>query len=186
YSGLLQEELFDLIQSEDKRQIKEHANRKFAFPSYEVNEFSYDNEMQYRIPVIKEHVQAQVTGTVSESSKRQIIQLGWLPNPMVRINQDTERTEPLVLDKSFTITDTIVVPIPVGIAVEQLPASLKLTKPFGKFDFEASKQEDKVIIIRHFEQYKGVYEAAIFDEYQKMYRNINAEVNNSNIVLVKN
>ncbi len=39
-------------------------------------------------------------------------------------------------------------------------------------------------LIREYEQNEGVYDAADFEQYQEMYRTINAEKENLNIVLL--
>lgn len=183
YSCLMQDDMLYLLKTlpEDKKQ--KWINQKFNFPSYEVVNYNYQFSGTNKSPLILENAKAKVNGFIQKSNKRTFINLGWLPNPMEKIIQTTPRTKPIVLEKDFRITDSIILVLPPDVTIESVPGNTELQFPFATFTQQVQKQGNQVLLTSKYEQNAGIYGKDDFDDYQKMYRAINAEKENLNVVL---
>jgi len=184
YSGPMQDDIDNLVKTQPEEKIRERVNNKFAFPSYSALSYQYHHTGATRLPELEEDVEAQVAGIISSTKKRSFVNVAWMRNPMPEIFQSTPRTLPFVLSKSFRITDSIIVHLPEGVEVETMPKATSLKYPFAEYRIKLEKTGNKMSLIREYEQNEGVYDAADFEQYQEMYRTINAEKENLNIVLL--
>ena len=184
YSGLMQDDLGSFLKMNPQNKIQEMVNTKLPFSSYDVKSYNYNHTTTKHVPAVQESIEAVVTGIVSSTQKRTFVNVVWMKNPMTEISQIQARTAPFVLNSSFKITDSVLVDLPIGVTLESIPNAIDIEFPFAKFQTRFEKGMDKITMIRSYEQNEGIYEAAEFDKYQKMYRTINASKESMNIVLL--
>lgn len=184
YSGPMQDDLNTMIRTQSEEKIRELVNRKFAFPSYSVTSYKYGHTGKPLLPEIEEQVEAQVGGIISSTRKRSFVNMAWMKNPMPEIFQTIPRTAPFVLKESFRISDTITVELPADMEVETLPRTVDFKYPFAEYHIRLEKADHKLSLIRTYEQNEGVYDPGDFEKYQELYRTINTEKENLNIVLL--
>jgi hypothetical protein len=184
YSGLMQDDLFQEVKGMPKDKIREMVSTKFSFPSYKVLDYAYLFKGSQTLPAIEENVEAEVTGLVNKTPKRTFINVGWMSNPMAKIVQNCSRTKPLVLDKSFTVIDSITLVLPPAAELESMPAAKHIQYAFGTLDCTFQKEGDRIFLTRKYEQNDGVFTVNDFKDYQKLYHILNAEEGNLNVVLL--
>lgn len=184
YSGLMQDDLESFLKVSSRNKIEEMVNSKFSFPSYSINSFDYKHIGIKSLPVIQETADVMVTGITNATQKRTFINLAWMKNPMVTIEQTEARTVPFVVNQSFKITDSVFVDLPEGFTIESLPEAISMEFPFAKFETKFERSVNTISMIRCYEQNAGVYEASVFEQYQKMFRALNSSKEQMNIVLV--
>lgn len=184
YSGLLQDDIQGFLKTQPEDKIKEMVNAKFSFPSYSVASYNYKYGGSKTLPAVEEEVEAIVSGIISSTQKRTFINIAWMRNPMPEIFQTIPRTKPLVLDESFSITDTLVIDLPPGMEIESLPKTQSVKYPFASYELRFEKASNKISLVRIYEQNSGSYDAADFEKYQQLYRTINSEKDNLSIVLL--
>ncbi len=184
YSGLMQDDVQYLLKTKQKDQIMEWQNSRFSFPSYNVTAYDYKYSGSPAVPEIEENISATISGVVSGTQKRTFLNIGWIKNPVTEVFQTEPRTLPLVLRKSFRITDSVVVALPEGMDIESLPQAKDVEYPFASYHLRFEKKPGEVILVRSYEQNPGVYKPEEFDAYQKLYQAIHREKDNLNIVLL--
>ena len=184
YSGLFQDDIQTIIKTKQKDQVKEWLNSKFAFPSYSITDYDYKPAGTQAVPSIEENVNATISGVISGTQKRTFLNIGWLNNPVTEVFQAEPRTLPLVLRKSFQITDSVIVSLPEGMTIESLPQAKDVEYPFAKYHLHFEKRANEIILVRSYEQTPGVYKPEDFENYQKLYQAIHREKDNLNIVLL--
>ncbi len=57
-------------------------------------------------------------------------------------------------------------------------------KELRVFTSYAPLKDDKITMTRTFKQIKGVYEASLYEDYQKLYKDIASEKNKLNVVIL--
>jgi hypothetical protein len=184
YVGLMQDELSSFVKTESEKKIKDMINSRFAFASYNVDQYKYTPTGNRDVPVMEELAQVSVSGITTKTTKRTFLNLGWMNNPMSSISQTKPRTAPLVLSESYKISDTVVVNLPEGMEIESMPAAINLSFDFGSYDTKFEKNKDQIIFIRNYMQHKGIFTIDDYNNYQKMYSTINAGKNNLNLVFL--
>lgn len=182
YSGLFQDDLYDLLKTQNKEELNKVNNSKFPFPSYSVNQYDAQISGTQQLPQIREKARVEVIGIINKTDKRTFINLGWIENPMKRISQLEARTEPIVLQHSFVARDSIYLYFPENLKVESLPKDIKMDYPFALFNCNFHKEKDHLLLVREYEQKAGTYNAATYKDYQKMYAVLNAQNEQLNAV----
>lgn len=175
YSGIMQDELVRFLKKQSTDKVKEYANTAFSFPSYKVNNYSYENTYNYKIPVIEENVSLSASGITNITENRAFININWLGNPLKDIYQATPRTKPIVLNISFQLTDSVFIPLPEGYEMEAQPQPVYIDHSFARYRLTLEASGNGVWLVRHFEQDKGIYSADEFDSYQQLYRTLKKE-----------
>jgi len=184
YSGILQDDLLNSLKIYPEHKIKEELNTKFSFPSYSITDFKYEVSPPRALPYIVEDATAIVTGIITGTTKRTFISLSWIGNPMEYITQQNKRTEPLVLAQSLHIVDTVTITLPPDISVESVPKGQIVTYPFAVYSTEVVKSPQTVTVIRSYEQNEGTYPVSDFENYQKLYNQIETDKNKLSLVLL--
>lgn len=184
YHGLMQDDIEAFIKTQPEDEVRKMVNSKFAFPSYSVSSYAYKHIGSKVLPAIEEKVETVTGGIISSTQKRTFINVAWMRNPMPEIFQASPRTLPFALNESFKITDTISIDIGAGVAIEAMPKATDLKHPFAEYHLSFEKKDNKILMIRTYEQNAGVYSAADFDKYQEMYNTIKGEKEKLSIVLL--
>lgn len=184
YSGLMQDDLQYMLKTQPEDKIREMVNSKFSFPSYSIASYHYTYGGSKSLPSVEEDVEAVVSGIISSTQKRTFVNLAWMKNPMPEIFQTIPRTLPFVLNQSFSVTDSIMIDLPAGMEIESLPKAQSVQYPFATYHIRFEKANNKISLVRTYEQNGGVYDPADFEKYQQLYRTINSEKENLSIVLL--
>jgi hypothetical protein len=184
YSGPMQDDIEYFLKTQPDNKIKEMVNSKFPFPSYNVIAYHYKYTGSHVLPSVSEDAELMVSGIVSSTQKRTFVNMGWMNNPMKEIFQAETRTQPFVLKESFKIVDSVMVHIPDGMEIESLPEAVSFAYPFGEYHIKFEKKENTISLIRIYEQNEGVYDVSEYEHYQKMYKTIDSDKNNLNVVLL--
>lgn len=183
YYGPMSDNMSAIVKTKSNKEINEILNKKFPFPTYIVEKYNYKPSVDdNHIPSLTEDVDVNVSGIINGTQKRTFINIAWMKNPMDNIFQVEPRTLPIVLDKSFAITDSVIVQLPIGTELESVPSDNNLIHPFATYKVHFEKNENTLILIRTFMQNAGKYDAKLYDDYQKMYKSIESEKNKLNIV----
>ncbi len=185
YSGLMQDDLHYFLKTQPEHKIRERVNNKFPFPSYQIADYSYQQSNTLPVPILDEHAEALVSGITSATAKRTFIYLGWMDNPMSDLIQSGPRTQPVVINESFLISDSIQLLLPEGYSLEAIPQTIHKTYPFATYSVTCiiDKEQQRLVLLRQYEQNKGVYEPSVFHNYQELHNLINAGKDNLNLVL---
>jgi hypothetical protein len=185
YSGPLQDGTSGFIKTKSAKEVSEMVNKKFQFPSYSVKTYHYEHQLSNNhIPFLNESIEADVNGIINSTQKRTFINMAWMRNPMEDLYQLSPRTLPIVLNESYVITDSIEVMIPANATIESMPPDIETKLPFALYKVHFNFKDDKITMTRTFKQTKGVYEASLYEEYQKLYKDIASEKNKLNIVIL--
>lgn len=184
YCGPMQDNLYMLLKMTSKDKIQKVIHSKFNFPTYKIDRFHYDFTGSNLLPAIDEQIQASTNGIVNHTGKRYFVQISWIPNPMNKIIQATPRTKPLVLNKSFTVSDSVVFSIPAGFDIEYMPESNGQSYSFASLDYTYNRIGNSVVFTRKYIQNKGIYDTKDFKHYQSLYHKINQQSHADNIVLI--
>src|SRR5690606_28454804 len=115
--------------------------------------------------------------------KRTFININWLGNPLKEIYQSTPRTKPIVLNRSFQLTDSVFIPLPEGYELESYPQPAQVDHSFARYRLTFESAGNGAWLVRHFEQDKGIYSAKEFENYQQLYRTLKKESANLMLVL---
>jgi len=184
YSGIFQDDLLHSLKVQPESKIKDELNKKFSFPTYSIADFNYQISPATELPCIEENVTAVVSGIVTGTQKRTFIDLSWIGNPMKHIAQQNKRTEPLVLEQSLRIVDTITIIIPENVSLESIPKQQMATYVFASYNLEVIKSDRSITMIRSYEQNEGIYAIDDFEHYQKMYGLMEADRARLSVVLL--
>jgi hypothetical protein len=185
YSGPMQDRTSDFVKTKSAKEVSEMVNKKFSFPSYAVKTYHYDHQLNgNHIPSLNESIEADVNGIINSTQKRTFINMAWMRNPMEDLYQLSPRTLPIVLNESYAITDSIEVTIPADATIENMPTDIETKLPFASYKVHFNFKDDKITMVRTFKQIKGVYEANLYEAYQKLYKDIASEKNKLNVVIL--
>lgn len=184
YSGMASDNIIQFVRSSSEKDIREQRSEKYGFQSAAVSEYKQNIQFSQFIPTFHETISLKVKGLFNNTQRRVFVNTTWYSNPMNKIEQEGKRTAPIVIEKQMLMVDTIQIDLPREIAIESLPTSFKDTFPFASVSLDVKSLNDKIIIIRIFEQEEGVYDANEFENYQKIYTTM--EKMNSKMKIVLN
>ena len=185
YSGPMQDGTSNFVKTMPEKDIKDMVNKKFPFPSYTVEQYSYKHELnEEHIPSLIETLDADVRGIVNSTQKRTFINMSWMRNPMVDIFQTDDRTLPIVLNESFLISDTLIIEMPDGVTIEAMPADKHKKLPFAEYNLHAEFKDKNLILTRKYTQKQGVYDAKLYKDYQNLYQDIEKEKDKLSVVVL--
>lgn len=172
-TGYLQEDLFQFLKRSNAADIEKRVRQKFKFPSYDVDSFSYSFGRSGKIPTILETAHIEARGISTQSGDLTLLRLNWMPIPFPKLHQTADsRTLPIELRHSYEIIDSIEVALDGFELAASLP-DYTLEFPFARYKVSSLAVADRVYVIRHFEQIKGVYPPGQLDNFKQVYAVIN-------------
>lgn len=187
YSGVMQDDLRELVLLDSKDKTRKLMEKKFDFPTYHLTSFEHrliDNNNN--VPAIEEQAELSASGFVNPTSKRSFVKLHWLGNPIFIDPSETEtRTLPLHLMRSFSIVDTVAFRLPEGSEVESLPRPFESKNDMAKYNASIVKEGDTLFYIRKYEQNKGAFAVEDYERFKKMHQAIAEHLSNSIIVIYR-
>lgn len=126
----------------------------------------------------------KINNLVTKSGKRMFVPIHKI-NPFKRsLPANDKRSLDLIMRDAYTLTDTIEVQMPVGFSLESLPQEKHLESEFGRFDFQAARQDNVVHIVRHIEIQPVSVPAARYNEVRQFYQDV-TKADGAQMVLLK-
>jgi hypothetical protein len=183
YQGLRQDYVHGIINAYSADKVKEYLQKRFDFPTYELDKFEY-KESKTIIPSVDEQLELQVSNYASMTGKRLFI----IPNVMTRsatkLKADEERKYDIVLHDEYKQIDSTEIEIPKGYDQESLPQPVTIETKFGRYYSSIRLVDNKIFYYRTSERYAGTFAASDYPDLVKFYDAV-YKTDRSKIVLVK-
>jgi hypothetical protein len=182
YTGLQQDELFDMINSTSKKEQLEYLKKEIDLPSYDITSFAYKT-IPARIPAVNEKINLTAESYAQVSGKRLFIQPNLLSKASFKLKDD-ERVHDIDLVSEYRDVDSVEITIPDGYTPEAMPQSIAFSNKFGQYKISYKVDRNKVLMTRLFERKAGRFPAGDYKELVKMYAEI-YKADRGKMVLVK-
>lgn len=182
YTGLQQDDLFDMINGKSKKEQLEYLKKNIDLPNYDITSFDYKTR-KYDIPEINEKLNVVAQNYAQVSGKRLFI----LPNLLTKNSlklKDEERHHEIDLMFEYRDVDTIQIIIPNGFIPEAIPQTVAFINKFGQYKITYKVEDNKILMTRLFERKGGRFPASDYKELVKMYGDM-YKADRGKIVLVK-
>ncbi len=168
YSGIEQEEVFNLLHyyTEDQRQKK--LNKLFDLPTYAVDKKQF-TEHKDVIPVIDEYLHVTAPACANVSGKRLFIKPNLFEKSQVKLSADSTRRFDIVYPYAVKDIDTVRITIPAGYTAEAVPKNVSLNNKFGEYNISFAIKENSIEMIRSYTSNAARYPAADYPEMVKFY-----------------
>jgi transglutaminase-like putative cysteine protease len=171
YTGLQQDQLYDLVKTEPRENQLKYLRRRFDLPTYDIVDFNYQSQPG-RIPSLTENIDMAVTGYAQVSGKRLFIVPNILTKSGIKLNVDSVRRFDLEIDYDYYDADTVYIKIPEGYEVESLPKAQVVSTAFGEYICSFSFENDMLTYSRSIRQNNGRYPAAMYKDLAAFYQSI--------------
>jgi hypothetical protein len=183
YYNVSGENLFSAYTSLNNEKLDDYFNRKFDIPSYTIQQKSVDL-IKAENPISTENLTIDAPYYASIQGKRLFIVPNILSKTSYKLDIDSSRIADFNLSTDMEEVDTIVINIPAGYKLENMPKNINISKPYGSYKTEYKVEENKIYYLRSRTRLRNIYSGKMFNEYVK---DINAIYNSdrSKIVLVK-
>jgi ribonucleotide reductase alpha subunit len=182
YTGMQQDNLFDMINTYSKKEQLEYLKKEIDLPTYDITTFDYKT-IPSQIPAIDEKLNLVADNYAQVSGKRLFIQPNLLSKTSLRL-KDEERQSDIDVIFEYRDIDTVEIVIPKGFVPEAMPETVAFTNKFGQYKISYKVDGDKVMLTRLFERKSGRYPATDYKELVKMYGDM-YKADRGKIVLVK-
>ena len=183
YQGLRQDYIRGIINAYSADKLKEYLQKRFDFPTYELEKFEY-KETKATVPSVDEQLELNVSNYASMTGKRLFI----IPNIMTRsdtkLKSDEQRKYDIVLNDEYKEIDSVEIEIPKGYEQESLPQPVTIEAKFGKYYSNIRLVDNKIFYYRTSEQYGGTFAAKDYPDLVKFYDAV-YKADRNKIVLVK-
>ena len=152
---------------------------------FEIQNLSFQKHLS-RMPSVEETMQLDIRQLGSVSGKRQFVPVNLLSVWNKTFQPDsTRRFEVQADSRGFTEMDSVMIDLPVGFKVENLPDPLSITSLFGSYEFKVSQlDKNKVLVRRCLVLNNKVYPPKNNDDLAVFFKQI-AKADKVKIVLVK-
>lgn len=122
----------------------------------------------------------------TKSGKRMFIPVNKI-NPYKRtLPANDKRMLDLKLDKAYTWRDTVILNLPAGFSVENMPPAKHIESEFGLYDLQTVKLDDAAVqVIRHVEMKPVSVPASRYNEVRQFFSDV-TKADGAQMVLVKN
>ena len=182
FSGLWYDNIEEIL-SMNHDQQKKWLYSNTSLPSLQINDFSFYTDKDL-IPSAELKESLESKNYCSFAGKYMIL-------PVNRVNaQDPvqkmlrKRLSDILINRSFTDSDTILFLIPENYSVESLPDSISINSDFGHYSLSISGNKNEIACVRNFVLNEGRYKP---ENYKKFYDFIEAvsKADNTKIMLTK-
>lgn len=182
YTGLQQDNLFEMINGNSKKEQLEYLKKEIDLPSYDITSFDYKTKPSH-IPAIAEKINLVAENYAQVSGKRIFIQPNLLSKTGLKL-KDEERQHDIDLMFEYRDVDSVEIVIPIGFTPEAMPQQVAFTNKFGQYKITYAVDGAKVLMTRLFERRAGRFPASDYKELVKMYAEM-YKADRGKIVLVK-
>jgi transglutaminase-like putative cysteine protease len=171
YTGLQQDNLFELVKTTGKDDIIKYLRNRFDLPTYEIVDYKYEDKPG-KIPELIETIDLSVTGFAQVSGKRLFLVPNVLSKSGVKLMVDSVRKFDIELDYDYLDSDLVHLKVPVGYEVENLPKPQTIKSKFGDYTSSFAFENDMVIYTRSISQNQGRYPASDYAEFAAFIQNV--------------
>lgn len=186
YSGLKQDDLSHYLLTTPASKTWERVRLLVPYQNMEVINDAYTfSNADPLCPKITEKLDMEVGNLIDETSKRLLISIPVIGNPMTSLLSAGVRTEPIVLKEDFKHIYHYKISIPEGMKLEALPSAVQLKYPFAEYTYKANLDGTVLTVEIAFEQLKGIYAADLYKKYEEMFRKVDQNSKELTISLIK-
>jgi hypothetical protein len=139
---------------------------KFSLPGYTVTGYNYKRNDGKALMGLHEHIEMDVASMTTTAGERILVNLDVAPLNIPLPVSLTERRQPFYLPETYACNDSFEYAIPSGLAVEDLPAPVALSFPFGSYRCSVTNVNGRLVVKRSFTQNSGMYNAALYGDYE--------------------
>jgi hypothetical protein len=182
FTGIQQEEQYELLHSVNKEQREKYLNNILNLPTYKVEKNDYQ-ETKTRVPVINEYLKITSSNYASVTGKRLFIQPN-LFNRGAELSTGKPRLFDIEFRFSFKDEDTVLIKIPSGYLTEAMPRDLSIKNKFGNYSISYKVSNDTITLLRTNERNAATFPAKDYDDLVKFSESI-YKADRARIVLVK-
>ena len=184
YTGMEQEDLHFAINRLSQKEQADRARDMLGISNCTVTGLFY-RETRSAIPSIEESLQLSAENFATLSGSRLFITPGAFLKKPVAVRQSRQpRKNNFVLDRSVQEADSVILQVPPGYTLEENPAPVNFSAPFGSYHFHSTLSGQTLTITCTCRIKKGEYEAALFPRLERFFDLMRKEDNNR-LVLVR-
>jgi hypothetical protein len=185
YSGLQAEKLNQVMRYDKPAEVQQYENTKFKMPSYNVDKYHFKQVPEDPYMAVEEHASITANSMYNQRGGRYFINMNVAPLKPDYSTISGERKTPFILYNSEAVRDTFELEIPANKTIEFIPEPVCISHLFGYYTCTVTKQEGKLLMVRQYVQHSGVYNKAMYHDYEKFMATVNSG-NTINIVLTQN
>lgn len=178
YTGLLQEHLFQVINSEPQKEQLEFLKREIKLPDFEIDKFDF-SVLKSKIPAVTENVKLTAKNYATVTGKRMLFEPNLLAK-QERLFGEEERTQDINFKNDNIISDTIELTIPEGYSVESYPSDINISGKCSVYRVNFKSDNKKIVYTRTLTIKAGTFPKADFqsisDSFEEIYKNDRAVV----------
>jgi len=162
YTGMMQDEVHNVVTRFTKKEQLERIQQSLGLQNCTISDISYI-ETPGPVPVTEESFRLTADNFATRSGSRLFVAPGaFLRKGSVLREAQQPRKNNIVLVGSVQETDSVVIQVPKGYAIEaNLPAA-KFTAPFGDYYSHSSLKDETLMVTCVFRQKKGEYESSLY------------------------
>lgn len=181
-SGLFYDRMFPYTLLSAKKQRQAVLNM-IHLPTFDLNNYSYKTELR-KLPVVVSSWDVLAPRYATTMGNMMFFQLYPFHYDSQNDFRERNRKFDIVLRRSESTVDSVVLQVPKGYVVAKLPANKSLETKFGSYQYKVLAQSQKVILVRKETLKKGNYPADQNDAFFKFQDQEN-QYDGSKIVLRK-
>lgn len=182
YTGTQQEDLYDMLHVQTKKEQLESLKKMIDLPNYDINSFDYKINKD-RLPSVDESLVITAENYAQVSGKRIFLQPNLINKHDTRL-KDAERKTDIYFLREWRDVDTTEITVPNGYKPEASPAAVNLHTDFGDYRISYKVEGEKIWVIRYFEKKSGEFPKSSYPTLVKFYEDI-YKADHARIVLVK-
>jgi len=171
YIGLHYEDLLPIYYADNADRFK-RATQRIKLPSFTLNKCNY-TENKDITPSFDENLTLSVSNYIQKlSGDVELLPLNFMGKLTSLPEKVRNRRTSLCIRRPEMENDTVTFELPKQFQVTELPAKSEIAGKFGKYSSSASTNGNKIIYIRHFELYKGVFPPEKYSEFREFLEEI--------------
>ncbi|WP_018627053.1 DUF3857 domain-containing transglutaminase family protein [Niabella aurantiaca] len=183
-TGLLQDDLHGVLHGLSDEEKQKRLRNYFSIPNYEVSSFGYGEAGSNDIPAITENVQLVSKNYATITGKRLFITPNILSANTRKLSDVEKREHEIVYAYGFKTSDTVLIKIPPGYAVEAMPRPVKVENAFGEYEIRFALRNGVISMIRRYDRNNGHFPAGDYEKMVTFYDTV-YRADRSRMVLVK-
>lgn len=127
----------------------------------------------------------KINNLATKSGKRMFVPVNKINSFKRALPANEKRVLDLKMRDAYTWKDTVLIRIPEGYQVENLPPDKHIQSAYGTFDFKAIRQDSAVSVIRYIQIQPVAVPAAQYNDVRQFYQDV-TKADGAQMVLVKN
>ena len=171
YIGLHYEDLLPIYYADNADRFK-RATQRIKLPSFTLNKCNY-TDIKDITPSFDENLTLSVSNYIQKlSGDVVLLPLNFMGKLTSLPEKVRNRKTSLCIRRPEMVNDSVTFELPKQFQVTELPAKSEIAGKFGKYSSSASTNGNKIIYIRHFEVYKGVFPPETYSDFREFLEEI--------------